>query len=58
MLANGDLVMAIVHLTGVRRGHSIKTHGGHVFRFDDEGRIVEAWGFTEHQSELDELFRA
>jgi hypothetical protein len=36
----------------------INTHGGHVFRFDGEGLIAEAWGFTEDQAALDELFRS
>jgi len=58
MMANGDLVLAVVHVFGTRRGHSIKTHGGHVFRFDSDGRIAEAWGFTEDQAALDEFFRA
>jgi ketosteroid isomerase-like protein len=58
VMANGDLVVAIVHLSGTRRGHTIESHGGHVFRFDDQGRIAEAWGFTEQQSELDDFFRA
>jgi ketosteroid isomerase-like protein len=58
VMGNGDLVVAIVRLHGQRRGRAIKTHGGHVFRFDDQGRIAEAWGFTEEQGELDEFFRA
>jgi hypothetical protein len=27
-----------------------------VFRFDDVGRIAEAWGFVRDQAALDELF--
>jgi ketosteroid isomerase-like protein len=58
MMGNADMVVAVVHLYGQRRGRSIRTHGAHVFRFDDQGRICEAWGFTEDQAGLDELFRA
>ena len=58
VMANGDLVIAIVHVKGSRRGRSIMTHGAHTFRFDDEGRIAEAWGFIEPQSEMDDFFRA
>jgi ketosteroid isomerase-like protein len=58
MMGNADLVVAVVHLIGQRRGQSIKTHGAHVFRFDDHGRIVEAWGFAEDQTALDRFFSA
>jgi len=58
VMANGDLVMAICHLAGRRGDRIVNTHAGHVFRFDDRGRIVEAWGFTEDQERLDELFRS
>lgn len=57
-MGNGDLVMATVRLRARRRGHPVESTGGHVFRFDDEGRIAEAWGFVEKQAELDDLVRA
>jgi ketosteroid isomerase-like protein len=58
VMGNANLVIAIVHLKASRRGISVNTHGGHVFRFNDQGRIVEAWGFTEDQARLDELLSA
>jgi ketosteroid isomerase-like protein len=58
VMGNDDLVVGTVHLTGRRRGRTIDTDGAHVFRFDEEGRIVEAWGFTVEQAALDEFFRA
>jgi ketosteroid isomerase-like protein len=58
VMGNADLVMGYVRLRGRRRGHEIDTAGGHVFRFDSEGRVVEAWGFVSKQAELDQFFRA
>jgi uncharacterized protein len=58
VMANGNLVVAIVHVEGERRGHAIRGHGAHVFRFDDAGRIVEAWGFNEDQAAVDEMLSA
>jgi ketosteroid isomerase-like protein len=58
IMANEDLVVATVRLTGERRGMTIDTPGAHVFRFDEEGRIVEAWGFTADQARLDAFFGA
>jgi ketosteroid isomerase-like protein len=57
IMGNVDLVMAIGHLVGRRGERAVRTHAGHVFRFDDSGRIVEAWGFTEDQAAVDDLFR-
>ena len=58
VMGNGDLVVGIVDVRGRRRGRAIETRGGHVFRFDPEGRVVEAWGFTAKQDELDAFFEA
>ena len=58
IMGNVDLVMAVGHLAGRRGDLTINTHAGHVFRFDDQGRIAEAWGFTEDQARLDDLFRS
>jgi ketosteroid isomerase-like protein len=55
VMANVDLVVATVRLSGLRYGRSIETRGAHVFRFDDSGRIVEAWGFTADHAGLDAL---
>jgi ketosteroid isomerase-like protein len=58
VMANRDLVMASVRLRGERYGRAIACRGGHVFRFDPEGRIVEAWGFVDDQARLDEILAA
>lgn len=58
VMANADLVVAIVHLVAARGRTRVETDGAHVFRFDGNGRIVEAWGFTADQAGLDDVFRA
>jgi ketosteroid isomerase-like protein len=58
VMANRDLVMASVDLRGERYGRAIACRGGHVFRFDPDGTIVEAWGFVEDQAGLDEILSA
>lgn len=58
VMGNEDLVVATIRVSGLRRGVSIETPGAHVFRFDQSGRIVEAWGFTQDQARLDDFFRA
>jgi hypothetical protein len=30
--------------------------GGHVFRFDSESKVVEAWGWCAEQDQLDAFF--
>lgn len=56
IFGNRELVMATVDLVARRGGHRVECPGGHVFRFDDDGRIAEAWGFVRDQAALDELF--
>jgi ketosteroid isomerase-like protein len=58
VMGNADHVVGVVHLTGSRYGATIDTPGAHVFRFNSEGEIVEAWGFTSDQARLDDFFRA
>jgi ketosteroid isomerase-like protein len=55
VMGNADLVVATVRVLGTRYGRTVETDGAHVFRLDHTARIVEAWGFTVHQSELDAL---
>jgi uncharacterized protein len=55
VMANADLVVATVQVSGGRYGRSIQTTGAHVFRLDADARIVEAWGFTADQLALDAL---
>jgi ketosteroid isomerase-like protein len=55
VMANGDLVMATGRLVAARGERRLESVGGHVFRFRDDGRIAEVWGFVRDQAELDEL---
>ncbi len=54
--ANRDLVVSVARITGRRRGRALDVTGGHVLRFDDDGRIVEAWGWCADQPALDAFF--
>ncbi len=56
VMVNGDYVMTTWHLQGQRRGKSIDTRGGHLFRLNAAGQVVEGWGFTDHQDVLDDFF--
>jgi ketosteroid isomerase-like protein len=58
VMGNDDMVVAIVSISGIRRGREIDTTGAHAFRFGEDGRIVEAWGFSADQARLDDFFRA
>jgi hypothetical protein len=54
--ANDDLVITSGRLHGRRLGRQIDVAAGHVFRFDQNGRIVEAWGWCADQDSLDDFF--
>jgi ketosteroid isomerase-like protein len=58
VMGNADHVVGVVHVTGSRYGATIDTTGAHVFRFNADGQIIEAWGFTADQVRLDDFFRA
>jgi hypothetical protein len=58
VMGNRDLVMTVVEIRGARHGRRVTGVGGHVFRFNDDGQIVEAWGFIDDQAAADEMFRA
>lgn len=58
VMVNGDYVITQLHLAGERKGIAIDTDGGHILRFDANDQIVEGWGFTVKQDELDEFFAA
>jgi ketosteroid isomerase-like protein len=54
--ANEDLVVAVGRIRGRRLGRMIDAAGGHVFRFDSDSKVVEAWGWCAEQDKLDTLF--
>jgi ketosteroid isomerase-like protein len=58
VMVNGDYVVARFFVDGERRGKAIATGGAHILRFDSNNQIVEGWGFTEKQDELDGFFSA
>ena len=58
VMGNADHVVATVRVRGERRGIKVDMPGAHAFRLDDDGRIVEGWGFLADQGGLDEFFRA
>lgn len=57
VMVNGDYVMTTYRLQGERRGCRIDLRGGHLMRVGD-GKVVEGWGFTNRQDELDAFFSA
>jgi ketosteroid isomerase-like protein len=56
VMGNDDMVVAVVDLTAVREDHHVESRGSHLFRFADDGRIAEVWGFVNDQAGLDTLF--
>jgi ketosteroid isomerase-like protein len=57
VMVNGDYVVTQIHMVGERNGKHVDLYGGHILRFDAQGRIVEGWGFTDDQDRLDDFFR-
>lgn len=49
------MVVAVVEVFAIRGEHSVSCHGAHTFRFSDDGRIAEVWGFVDDQTGLDRL---
>lgn len=58
VMGNADIVVSVAFIVGQRRGRKVNMPGGHVFRFDEQGRIVEAWGYAADQPALDAFFSA
>jgi hypothetical protein len=56
LAANHNLVVSAGRIRGRRLGQAIDVSGGHVFRFDEDARIVEAWGWCGDQAALDAFF--
>jgi len=56
VMVNGDLVVTTWRLQGERKGKVIDTHGAHVLLINDQGKVVEGWGFTNEQDALDIFF--
>lgn len=58
VMPNGNHVMATLRIVGERKGVAVDLRGGHLMRLDEEGRVVEGWGFTSDQDALDAFFSA
>ncbi|HRQ42132.1 MAG TPA: nuclear transport factor 2 family protein [Chloroflexota bacterium] len=58
VMVNGNYVVTTWQLQGVRKGQSVDVAGAHMMRLNDDGRIVEGWGFTDDQDALDAFFSA
>jgi ketosteroid isomerase-like protein len=58
LAANADLVVAVGRVRGRRLGRVIDAPAGHVLRFDNQARLVEAWGWCADQGALDAFFAA
>jgi hypothetical protein len=56
LAVNDDLVVAVGRLHGRRLGRAIDVQGGHVFRYDNNSSILEAWGWCADQRALDAFF--
>jgi uncharacterized protein len=58
VMVNGDYVVATISLKGERRGKKVDLRGAHIMGMNDEGQLVEGWGFTSDQNALDDFFSA
>jgi hypothetical protein len=58
IMVNGDYVVATGSLKGERRGKKVDLRGAHIMRMNDDGQVVEGWGFTSDQDALDDFFSA
>lgn len=58
VMVNGSYVVATVSLRGERKGKKVDLRGAHIMRINDQGQVVEGWGFTSDQNALDDFFSA
>ena len=58
VMVNGNHVAATIRLKGERKGKKVDLRGAHVMRLNDQGQVVEGWGFTSDQDALDDFFSA
>jgi uncharacterized protein len=56
LAANQHLVISVANIRGRRLGRELDVRGGHIFRFDEDSSIVEAWGWCADQGALDIFF--
>ena len=58
VMVNGSYVVATFSLRGERKGKNVDLRGAHIMRINDQGQVVEGWGFTRDQDALDDFFSA
>lgn len=58
VMVNGNYVVATVSLKGERKGRKVDVRAAHIMRINDQGQVVEGWGFTSDQDTLDDFFSA
>ncbi|MGZ9235244.1 MAG: nuclear transport factor 2 family protein [Anaerolineales bacterium] len=58
IMVNGNYVVATISLKGERRGKKVDLRGAHIMRMNEQGQVVEGWGFTSDQDALDAFFSA
>jgi len=58
IMVNGNYVMTTFRLQGERKAETVDVRGGHLFRLNTAGQVVEGWGFTNDQDALDHFFSA
>jgi ketosteroid isomerase-like protein len=56
VMVNGDYVVATVHIKGERKGKRVDMPGAHIMRMNEQGQVVEGWGFLSDQDALDDFF--
>ena len=58
VMVNRDYVVATVSIQGERKGKQVDMRGAHIMRMNEQGQVVEGWGFLSDQDALDEFFSA
>ncbi len=58
VMVNGAYVVTAFRVQGERKGKALDLRGAHIMRVNDQGQVVEGWGFTDDQDALDEFFSA
>ena len=58
VMVNRDYVVATVSIQGERKGKKVDLRGAHIMHMNEQGQVVEGWGFLSDQDALDEFFSA
>jgi ketosteroid isomerase-like protein len=49
VMVNGNYVVTTWQLEAERKDKSVQLRGAHILRFNEQGKIVEGWGFANDQ---------